>query len=95
MAEVKNFTHESIPALTNISSHARPHDNYQDEPGHQYGRIERIDAIRIAITALASASVWFRVWEPFPHVSLIGIAAAIFGDIRSSRKRWKIFANAG
>ena len=29
--------------------------------------------------ALASAAVWFRVWEPFPHVSVIGLAAALIG----------------
>ena len=29
--------------------------------------------------ALAAAAVWFRLWEPFPHVSVIGIAAALIG----------------
>ena len=31
--------------------------------------------------------VWFRVWEPFPHVSLIGIAGVLFGG-------WPIFHEA-
>ena len=39
--------------------------------------MERFDLIRIGITVIASALVWFRVWEPFAHVSLLGIAAVI------------------
>ena len=29
--------------------------------------------------AVAAAAVWFRLWEPFPHISVIGIAAALIG----------------
>ena len=29
--------------------------------------------------ALAAAAVWFRVWEPFPRVSVVGIVATIIG----------------
>jgi Cd2+/Zn2+-exporting ATPase/Cu+-exporting ATPase len=28
---------------------------------------------------MAAAAVWFRLWEPFPHISVIGIAAALIG----------------
>jgi len=28
---------------------------------------------------MAAAAVWFRFWEPFPHVSVIGIAATVIG----------------
>ena len=34
---------------------------------------------RIAFVALAAAAVWFRLWEPFPHISVIGITAALIG----------------
>ena len=34
---------------------------------------------RIAFVGLAAAAVWFRLWEPFPRVSVIGIAAALIG----------------
>ncbi len=40
---------------------------------------EWIELARIAFVALAAAAVWFRLWEPFPHVSVIGIAAALIG----------------
>jgi heavy metal translocating P-type ATPase len=40
---------------------------------------EWIEIGRIAFVALAAAAVWFRVWEPFSHVSVIGIAGALIG----------------
>ena len=41
--------------------------------------LETADLIRIGIVALAAAAVWFRVWEPFPTFSLIGIVATLVG----------------
>jgi heavy metal translocating P-type ATPase len=45
---------------------------------HEQG-FEWFEIIRIAFVALAAAAVWFRLWEPFPHVSLVGIAATLIG----------------
>jgi heavy metal translocating P-type ATPase len=61
----------------------RPHEDHAGEHGH----IEPFDLIRIAVTAIAAALVWFRVWEPFGQVSLIGIAGVLFGG-------WPIFHEA-
>jgi Cd2+/Zn2+-exporting ATPase/Cu+-exporting ATPase len=36
-------------------------------------------AARILLAALAAAAVWFRVWEPFPEVSAIGVAGLLIG----------------
>ncbi len=41
--------------------------------------IDRVDLLRVAFVALAAAAVWFRVWEPFAHVSVIGILATLIG----------------
>jgi heavy metal translocating P-type ATPase len=55
------------------------------EPDHgsepqQHGQgVERAELARIAFVALAAAAVWFRLWEPFPHLSVIGILAALIG----------------
>ncbi|BDE05522.1 copper-translocating P-type ATPase [Vulcanimicrobium alpinum] len=49
--------------------------------------VEHTDLIRIALVALAAAAVWFRWWEPYPHVSIIGIVATVAGG-------WPIFAEA-
>jgi heavy metal translocating P-type ATPase len=41
--------------------------------------IDRLDLVRILFVVLAAAAVWFRVWEPFPHISVIGVAATLIG----------------
>jgi heavy metal translocating P-type ATPase len=45
------------------------------------------DLVRVALVALGAALVWFRIWEPFPHLSLIGLAVTILGG-------WPIFREA-
>ena len=45
----------------------------------EHGQVEKFDLIRIAITAAVAALVWFRVWEPFRHISVLGIAGVLFG----------------
>src|SRR3984957_2616131 len=47
-----------------------------EEHGHG---VEWAELVRIAFVFLAAAAVWFRLWEPCPHVSVIGIAAALIG----------------
>src|SRR6202166_2547110 len=47
-----------------------------EQQGHG---VEWAELVRIAFVALAAAAVWFRLWEPFPHVSVIGIVAALIG----------------
>jgi heavy metal translocating P-type ATPase len=49
-----------------------------DHEGHSHG-FEGQDGIRIVVVAVAAALVWFRVWEPFAHVSIIGIAGTLIG----------------
>jgi heavy metal translocating P-type ATPase len=52
------------------------HSSEREEPGHG---VEWAELVRIAFVALAAAAVWFRLWEPFPHISVIGIVAALIG----------------
>lgn len=55
------------------------------EPGfgsehEQHGQgADWAELVRIASVGLAAAAVWFRLWEPFPHISVIGIAATLIG----------------
>jgi heavy metal translocating P-type ATPase len=55
------------------------------EPGHAPEQAEHTRGVeggelaRIAFVALAAAAVWFHVWEPFPRISVIGIAATLIG----------------
>jgi heavy metal translocating P-type ATPase len=41
--------------------------------------VEWAELVRIAFVALSAVAVWFRLWEPFPHISVIGIAATLIG----------------
>jgi heavy metal translocating P-type ATPase len=41
--------------------------------------LEWTELLRILFVALSAAAVWFRVWEPFPHLSVIGILATLIG----------------
>ena len=40
---------------------------------------EWLELVRIGFVALAAAAVWFRVWEPFSRISVIGILATVIG----------------
>jgi Co/Zn/Cd efflux system component len=42
---------------------------------------------RVALVVLGLAMVWLRVWKPFPHLSLIGLAVTIVSS-------WPIFQEA-
>jgi heavy metal translocating P-type ATPase len=48
----------------------------QDEQEHG---LDWVELARIAFVAMAAAAVWFRIWEPFPKISVIGIAATLIG----------------
>jgi heavy metal translocating P-type ATPase len=45
---------------------------------HEHG-LEWTVLLRIALVACAAAAVWYRVWEPVPRYSIIGIAATLIG----------------
>jgi P-type Cu+ transporter len=49
--------------------------------------IRGAEATRIIVVAFAAGAVWFRVWEPIPAVSLIGVIGVLVGG-------WPIFKEA-
>jgi Cu+-exporting ATPase len=51
-------------------------EHEHDEHDHAFAWPE---ALRIALVALASAAVWLRIWEPFSHVSVVGIVGLLIG----------------
>ncbi len=57
-----------------------------DEHDHAHA-FEWLEAARIGLVALAATAVWFRVWEPIPSVSLIGVIGLLVGG-------WPIFKEA-
>src|ERR1700724_3795321 len=66
-----------IPAIAE-SVARKPADDAHDHEAHDHG-FDLQEVIRIALVAVAAALVWFRVWEPFAHVSIIGIVGTLIG----------------
>jgi Cd2+/Zn2+-exporting ATPase/Cu+-exporting ATPase len=62
---------------------SQPHDNGRDDGEHDDHESDHafdwIEASRITLVAAAAVAVWFRVWEPFPAVSMIGVAGLLIG----------------
>src|SRR5438552_14808340 len=54
--------------------------------GHEHA-LEWPDLLRIGVVAVGAAAVWLRLWEPLPHVSVIGVLTALVGG-------WPIFREA-
>jgi heavy metal translocating P-type ATPase len=58
----------------------RTRDSMQDHTDSEHEHpLKWTELIRIAFVTLAAAAVWFRVWEPFQHLSVLGIAATLIG----------------
>ena len=59
--------------------HGHDHDDDHEE-GHDHSHgFDWPEALRIAFVALAAVSVWFKLWEPFSAVSVIGVAGLLVG----------------
>jgi heavy metal translocating P-type ATPase len=69
----------SSPQLAQTQGSSESHNTSEAEHSEREHGLEWMELARIAIVVLAAAAVWFRVWEPFPRVSVIGIAAALIG----------------
>jgi P-type Cu+ transporter len=69
--------------------HAHHHEHdHEHEHGHEHDHpFEWLEAARIGIVALAAALLWFRVWEPYAAISVIGILGLAIGG-------WPIFKEA-
>ena len=68
-----------------IAPAAEAHDQ-TGEDGHDHS-FEWTELVRIAIVAIASAAVWFRIWEPLQNVSVLGVVGLLVGG-------WPIFKEA-
>lgn len=64
----------------------RPHGESDHDADHDH-RLAWTDLVRIAFVGVAALAVWLRFWEPFPAVSIIGLAAAVVGG-------WPIYKEA-
>ena len=67
------------PQLHENSNSLKMKESETSEHSEREHAFEWTELARIAFVALAAAAVWFRIWEPFPHISVIGIVAALIG----------------
>jgi heavy metal translocating P-type ATPase len=68
------------PHLSQIRNSPERNEPAPGADHEQHGRgVEWAELARIAFVAMSAAAVWFRFWEPFPHISVIGIAATLIG----------------
>lgn len=64
---------------TEHDHHGHDHDDDHDD-GHDHSHgFDWAEALRIAFVALAAAAVWFKLWEPFSAVSMIGVVGLVVG----------------
>src|SRR5580658_7320906 len=64
---------------SNHQNSKSPTINQPETSEHGEHGFEWSEITRIVFVALAAVAVWFRLWEPFSGVSVIGIAAALIG----------------
>ncbi|MGF6873532.1 heavy metal translocating P-type ATPase [Paraburkholderia sp. MM5477-R1] len=79
----------TVPAAeAHRHEHHRDHDpEHHDGHHHHDHAFDWVEGVRIAVVAVAAVAVWFRLWEPFARVSVIGIAGLLTGG-------WPIFREA-
>lgn len=54
---------------------------------HHHAPFEPLAIARIIVAIAGAAAVWFRLWEPLPQLSVIGLGALLFAG-------WPIFSEA-
>ena len=71
----------AVPAAEPHRHELHDHDHdHDDDHGHDHDHgFEWPDALRIGLVAIAAIAVWFRVWEPFRAVSVIGVVGLLIG----------------
>lgn len=77
--------HPAIPAARPDQREEAHEDEYEEQEHAQ--TLTWPEALRIVLVALAAVAVWFRLWEPFTNVSVVGIVGLVVGG-------WPIFKEA-
>jgi heavy metal translocating P-type ATPase len=65
----------SAPLVAELAQDG-PEKQHQDSSDHA---LDWTEALRILLVALAAIVVWFRVWEPFSLISVVGVLGLVIG----------------
>ena len=49
------------------------------EESHEHHGVAKIDLVRIGLVGVAVVFSWFRVWQPYPALDLVGLLAVLVG----------------
>ena len=63
------------------------HHEHEDDHGHAHDHdhaFEWPEMVRIALVAADAAGVWFHVWEPLTHLSVIGVVGLLIGGVAAA-----------
>lgn len=71
----------STTSTPSAPSREHPHEEEHEQP------LTWMEALRILVVVLAAIAVWFRLWEPFPALSVIGVVGLLVGG-------WPIYKEA-
>jgi heavy metal translocating P-type ATPase len=81
----------TVPATArhgvDLHDHDHDHDHDHEHDGDHEHAFEWPEMLRIAVVGVAAACLWWRVWEPFAAISLIGVVGLAIGG-------WPIFKEA-
>ncbi len=65
-------------------------DHHDAHDGHEHSEtVSWRELARIALVVFSAAAVWFRVWEPFGRVSVIGLIGMIVGGSPILAEAWE------
>ncbi|GAA0529469.1 hypothetical protein [Pigmentiphaga daeguensis] len=64
--------------LTKQSHEDHDHDHEHEAHDHEHP-FDWKEALRICLVAVAAAAVWFKWWEPYPAISVIGVIGLAIG----------------
>src|SRR5438034_11346833 len=71
---------QDAPHRHDHDHHEHDHHHEDHDHGHDHDHpFEWLEAVRIVLVAIAAAAVWFRVWEPFAAISVIGVVGLLIG----------------
>jgi len=49
------------------------------QESHEHHGVAKIDLVRIGLVGVAVVFSWFRVWQPYPALDLVGLVAVLLG----------------